>query len=87
VAFTARRGGIRLPRGFEALKPIRQGVRAGFGGHGIGHGLKLPPDHCSQFVADDYQAEPAYPRLESSPAFVREREGNGCVERFIRTFK
>jgi hypothetical protein len=25
--------------------------------------------------------------LESSPAFVREPEGNGCVERFIRTLK
>ena len=25
--------------------------------------------------------------IESSPAFVREPEGNGCVERFIRTLK
>ena len=25
--------------------------------------------------------------IESSPAFVREPEGNGCAERFIRTFK
>ena len=25
--------------------------------------------------------------IESSPAFVREPEGNGCVERFFRTLK
>ncbi|MFZ5926833.1 MAG: integrase core domain-containing protein [Acidobacteriota bacterium] len=25
--------------------------------------------------------------LESSPAFVREPEGNGCIERFFRTLK
>jgi transposase InsO family protein len=25
--------------------------------------------------------------MESSPAFVREPEGNGCAERFIRTLK
>ena len=25
--------------------------------------------------------------IESSPAFVREPEGNGCAERFIRTLK
>ena len=25
--------------------------------------------------------------MESSPAFVRQPEGNGCVERFIRTLK
>ena len=25
--------------------------------------------------------------MESSPAFVRQPEGNGCVQRFIRTLK
>jgi len=25
--------------------------------------------------------------MESSPSFVRQPEGNGCVERFIRTLK
>jgi len=29
----------------------------------------------------------AVPRITSSPAFVREPEGNGCAERFIRTLK
>ena len=50
-------------------------------------GLKLRHDHGSQFVADDYQKELAFLGIESSPAFVREPEGNGCVERFIRTLK
>jgi putative transposase len=74
---------------FEALEPLRQGVRACFGGFapGIAGGLKLRHDHGSQFVADDYQGELAFLGIESSPAFVREPEGNGCVERFIRTLK
>ena len=50
-------------------------------------GLKLRHDHGSQFVADDYQTELAFLGIASSPAFVREPEGNGCVERFIRTLK
>ena len=74
---------------FEALEPLRQGVRACFGGFaaGIAGGLKLRHDHGSQFVADDYQGELAFLGIDSSPAFVREPEGNGCVERFIRTLK
>jgi putative transposase len=74
---------------FEALEPLRQGVRACFGGFasGIATGLKLRHDHGSQFVADDYQGELDFLGIESSPAFVREPEGNGCVERFIRTLK
>jgi putative transposase len=74
---------------FEALEPLRQGVRACFGAfaEGIATGLKVRHDHGSQFVADDYQAELAFLGIASSPAFVREPEGNGCVERFIRTLK
>jgi putative transposase len=74
---------------FEALEPLRQGVRACFGAFAedIAGGLKLRHDHGSQFVADDYQAELDFLGIESSPAFVREPEGNGCAERFIRTLK
>jgi putative transposase len=74
---------------FEALEPLRQGVRTCFGAfaEGIASGLKLRHDHGSQFVADDYQREIAFLGIASSPAFVREPEGNGCVERFIRTLK
>jgi len=74
---------------FEALEPLRQAVRASFGAfaEGVAGGLKLRHDHGSQFVADDYQRELAFLGIASSPAFVREPEGNGCVERFIRTLK
>jgi putative transposase len=74
---------------FEALEPLRQGVRACFGAfaEGVAGGLKLRHDHGSQFVADDYQGELAFLGIDSSPAFVRAPEGNGCVERFIRTLK
>jgi transposase InsO family protein len=74
---------------FEALEPLRQAVRFAFGafGEAIAGGLKLRHDHGSQFVADDYQRELAFLGIASSPAFVREPEGNGCVERFIRTLK
>jgi putative transposase len=74
---------------FEALEPLRQGVRACFGafGEGIAGGLQLRHDHGSQFIAGDYQRELASLGIASSPAFVREPEGNGCVERFIRTLK
>jgi putative transposase len=74
---------------FEALEPLRQAVRFAFGtfGQGSAGGLKLRHDHGSQFVADDFQREVAFLGIASSPAFVREPEGNGCVERFIRTLK
>jgi transposase InsO family protein len=41
----------------------------------------------SQYVSHDFQAEIRFLGIESSPAFVREPEGNGCAERFIRTLK
>ena len=74
---------------FEALEPIRQGVRTCFGGfaEGVATGLELRHDHGSQFVADDFQRELVFLGIEPSPAFVREPEGNGCAERFIRTLK
>ncbi len=74
---------------FEALEPIRQGVRERFGGFAqdVASGLKLRHDHGSQYVAHDFQAEVAFLGIASSPAFIREPEGNGCAERFIRTLK
>ena len=74
---------------FEALEPIRQGVRARFGtiGEGVARGLRLRHDHGSNYLADDFQQEVAFFGIESSPSFVREPEGNGVAERFIRTLK
>ena len=74
---------------FEALEPIRQGVRRCLGGfaQGIGRGLLLRHDHGSQYLSDAFQKELAFLGIASSPAFVRAPEGNGCAERFIRTLK
>ena len=74
---------------FEALEPIRQGIRERFGGIGAGvaRGLRLRHDHGSNYLADDFQQEVAFFGIESSPSFVREPEGNGVAERFIRTLK
>ena len=74
---------------FEALEPIRQGVRERFGpiGDGVARGLRLRHDHGSNYLADDFQQEVAFFGIESSPSFVREPEGNGVAERFIRTLK
>lgn len=38
-------------------------------------------------MSDDFQKEIRFLGMESSPAFVREPEGNGCIERFFRTLK
>lgn len=74
---------------FEALEPIRQGVRQHFGGFAkdVARGLSLRHDHGSQYMARVFQEEIAFLGAESSPAFVRAPEGNGCAERFIRTLK
>jgi putative transposase len=74
---------------FQALEPIRQGVRQRFGGFAkaVAHGLAVRHDHGSQYMSDHFQKELAFLGIDSSPAFVRAPEGNGCAERFIRTLK
>jgi putative transposase len=74
---------------FQALEPIRQGVRQHFGGFAkaIARGLAVRHDHGSQYMSDHFQKELAFLGIESSPAFIRSPEGNGCAERFIRTLK
>jgi transposase InsO family protein len=84
--------GIHASRGadrFEALEPVKQAVRRCHGGFGkdVATGLRLRHDHGSQYVSHDFQAEIRFLGIEGSPAFVREPEGNGCAERFIRTLK
>jgi len=75
----------------EALEPLRQAVRQTLGGYreGVATGtdLTLRHDHGSQFVSDTYQGELRFLGIISSPAFVREPEGNGCAERFVRLLK
>jgi transposase InsO family protein len=53
----------------------------------IAAGVSLRHDHGSQFIYHAFQDELRTVGIASSPSFVRQPEGNGCVERFIRTLK
>ena len=74
---------------FEALEPIRQGVKEQFGAFsgGTAAGLWLRHDHGSVYMSDDFQNEIRFLGIEPSPAFLRQPEGNGSIERFFRTLK
>ena len=52
---------------FEALEPIRQGIREHFGGYGpkIAAGLKVRHDHGPAYRADDFQKELKFLGMES----------------------
>jgi transposase InsO family protein len=74
---------------WEALEPVRQGVAKHFGGldAGAAAGLTLRHDHGSNYMSNDFQREIRFLGIASSPAFVRQPEGNGVAERAIRTLK
>ena len=74
---------------FEALEPVHQGVHRCFGtiAPSVARGLKLRHDHGSNYMSGDFQDEIECLGIEASPSFVREPEGNGVAERFIRTLK
>jgi transposase InsO family protein len=74
---------------FEAPEPIRQGVRGHFSRFEAkaDDGLSIRHDHGSNYLSDDFQRELSFLGVVSSPSFVREPEGNGCAERFIRTLE
>ena len=85
VGSHAARSGNR----FEALEPVRQGVLRHFGRieRDAAKGLALRHDHGSNYLSRDFQAEIRFLGVEGSPSFVRQPEGNGVAERFIRTLK
>ena len=72
-----------------ASSQIDDAVRRHFGAFAkdVARGLSIRHDHGSQYMSDHFQKELAFLGIESSPAFVRAPEGNGCAERFIRTLK
>lgn len=76
---------------FEAIETVRRAVRRRFAAFernvAKSCGLRLRHDHGSQFISHAFQDELRFLGIESSPAFVREPEGNGCAERFVRTLK
>ncbi len=58
---------------FEALEPLRQGVKAIFGGYAprVAQGLQARHDHGSQYMSEVFQDELRFLGIVSSPAFVR----------------
>lgn len=74
---------------WEALEPLRQAVKEYIGPYekAAADGLQLRHDNGSQFTSDAFQDELEFLAIDSSPSFVREPEGNGCIERFFRTLK
>jgi transposase InsO family protein len=74
---------------FEALEPIRQGVRHSFGAFGpaVAEGLTLRHDNGSQSFPACFKRRFPFWGIQSSPSFVREPQGNGIAERFVRTLK
>ena len=80
------------PSAGTASRPWSRSARASANASGASakawpRGLRLRHDHGSNHLADDFQQEVAFFGIESSPSFVREPEGNGVAERFIRTLK
>lgn len=82
--FAAKRG-----TRWEAIEAMREAVRLAKGsyGEGVGSGTVIRHDHGSPFISDAYQSEIRFLGLVSSPSFVREPQGNGIAERFIKTLK
>lgn len=79
----AARSGTRL----EAIERLHKAIRM-IRRHDDGRvveGVILRYGHGSPFVSDAFQAEPGTTGIRSSPSFVRQPEGNGWVERCIRT--
>ncbi len=68
VGIHAARRGTR----FEALEPLRQGVRRHFGaiGKDIACGLAVRHDHGSQHMSDTFQTEMCFLGIQSSSAFT-----------------
>lgn len=71
---------------FEAVKMAVENVH-GKVNEDIAIGTSLRHDCGSSYLSDYFQAEVEYLGLDSSPAFVREPQGNGVVERFFKTLK
>jgi transposase InsO family protein len=74
---------------FQAMEPIKQGLRKHFGcaGKGIAAGLAVRSDHGSQYVSDYFQRELKHFGIRQSLAYVGEPQTNGVVERFWKTLK
>lgn len=74
---------------FNAMEPVKQGLRKLFGGvaMGIAAGLAVRCDHGSQYTSDHFQSELKHLGIRQSLAYVGEPQTNGVIERFWKTLK
>jgi transposase InsO family protein len=74
---------------FEAAEPIKLAIENVFGkcDKDIAKGVALRHDCGSAYLSKHFQDEAEFLGIRTSPAFVREPECNGVVERFFRTLK
>ncbi len=74
---------------FEALEPLRQAIACRFGkvNTDVALGLKPRHDHGTQPASHHFQNEIEWYGMASSPSFIRQPEGSGMAERFIKTLK
>lgn len=74
---------------WAALEPIRQGVRAHYGGYArrLALGLGLRHDWGSQYTAHQFLGELRWLGIGSTPSFVGEPECNGVAEHWMRILK
>lgn len=74
---------------FEAMEPVKQGLRKHFGSiaKGMAEGLALRSDHGSQYTSEAFQTELRFLGIRQSLAYVGEPETNGVIERFWKTLK
>ena len=85
--------GAACPGGKLGGAPVNPPCRRPRGGAlgsiapGVARGLMLRHDHGSNYMSGDFQDEIECLGIEASPSFVREPQGNGVAERFIRTLK
>jgi len=71
------------------VEAILQGVTKHLGAiaKDIATELQLRHDHGSNPMSNDFQKEIAFLGIKASWSFVRELQGNGATERFIRLLR
>jgi putative transposase len=74
---------------FAALTPVLDAVRERFGAVtvNVARGVALRHDHGPQYISHHFSGELHYLGIADSPAYVREPEGNGVAEWFIKQLK
>jgi len=74
---------------FAALVPVVDAVRERFGSVelNIARGIALRHDHGPQYISHHFTGELHWLGIADSPAYVREPEGNGVSEWFIKQLK